>query len=47
MSLEAITEMVDKLLWGWPMIILLLGRLLYSGDFDSYLKCLIRQHKNG
>lgn len=38
MSLEAITEMIDKLLWGWPQIIILLGTHLFMSFRTGFIQ---------
>ncbi len=38
MNLEAITETIDKLLWGWPQIILLLGTHLFMSFRTGFIQ---------
>ena len=38
MNLEAITEMIDKLLWGWPQIIILLGTHLFMSFRTGFIQ---------
>ncbi len=38
MNLEAITDMIDKLLWGWPQIIILLGTHLFMSFRTGFIQ---------
>ena len=38
MNLEAITETIDKLLWGWPQIIILLGTHLFMSFRTGFIQ---------
>ena len=38
MNLNSITETIDKLLWGWPQIILLLGTHLFMSFRTGFIQ---------